>query len=75
MPNEKLSRFEAVGLFTTGSAATIGKEDARGKLALGFDADFTVLDRDLFEVADEEIVSAEVVMTVIAGEVMYEGRK
>ena len=75
LPNEKLSRFEAVGLFTTGSAATIGKEDVRGKLALGFDADFTILDRDLFEVADEEVLSAEVVMTVVAGEVMYEGRK
>ena len=71
--NEKLSRFEAVGLFTTGSAATIGKADVRGKLAAGFDADFTVLDRDLFEVEDEEIVNANVVMTVVAGEVMYRG--
>ncbi|WP_342514117.1 amidohydrolase [Sporosarcina sp. FSL K6-1522] len=73
LPHEKLSRFEAVGLFTTGSAATIGKADVRGKLAVGFDADFTVLDRDLFEVADEEIVDANVVMTVVAGDVMYRG--
>ena len=49
LPHEKLSRFEAVGLFTTGSAGTIGKADVRGKLAIGFDADFTVLDRDLFD--------------------------
>ena len=73
LPQEKLSRFESVGLFTTGSAATIDKADVRGKLAVGFDADFTVLDRDLFEVADEEILGAEVVMTVVAGEVMYRG--
>ena len=71
LPNEKLSRFEAVGLFTTGSAATIGKADVRGKLAVGFDADFTVLDRDLFTVDEEEILNANVVMTVVAGDVMY----
>ena len=73
LPDEKLSRFEAVGLFTTGSAASIGKEEVRGKLAVGFDADFTVLDKDLFKVADEEMLKAKVVLTVIAGEVMYRG--
>ncbi|CAM3271196.1 amidohydrolase [Filibacter tadaridae] len=73
LPSEKLSRFEAVGLFTTGSAATISKADVRGKLAAGYDADFTVLDRDLFQVEDEEMLAATVVMTVIAGEVQYSG--
>jgi len=73
LSDERLSRFEAVGLFTTGSAGTIGKADVRGKLAVGFDADFTVLDRDLFAVGVEEIVGASVVMTVVAGEVMYRG--
>lgn len=71
LPKQKLSRFEAVGLFTTGSAATIGKAAVRGKLAVGFDADFTVLDRDLFKVEDEEIIKAKVVMTVVAGDIMY----
>ncbi|AOV06568.1 amidohydrolase [Sporosarcina ureilytica] len=71
LPKEKLSRFEAVSLFTTGSAATIGKADSRGKLAVGYDADFTILDKDLFEVDEEEIVSAQVKMTVVDGEVMY----
>ncbi|WP_342506999.1 amidohydrolase [Sporosarcina sp. FSL K6-2383] len=73
LPDEKLSRFEAVGLFTTGSAGTIGKADVRGKLAVGFDADFTVLDRDLFVIDVEEIAHVNVVMTVVAGEVMYRG--
>lgn len=71
LPKEKLSRFEAVGLFTTGSAATIGKANSRGKLAVGFDADFTVLDRDLFVIDEEEILETAVEMTVVAGEVMY----
>lgn len=71
LPEEKLSRFEAVSLFTTGSAATIGKVSSRGKVAVGFDADFTVLNKDLFKVDVEEIVEAKVEMTVVAGEVMY----
>lgn len=71
LPKEKLSRFEAVSLFTTGSAATIGKADSRGKVAVGYDADFTVLDKDLFNVPVEEIISAKVKLTVIDGEVMY----
>ncbi|WP_262175932.1 amidohydrolase [Saccharococcus sp. Marseille-Q5394] len=71
LPKEKLSMFEAVGLFTSGSAATIGKADSRGKIGIGFDADFTVLDKDLFEVSEEEILDAAVVMTVVAGDVMY----
>ncbi|MDW0116802.1 amidohydrolase [Sporosarcina thermotolerans] len=71
LPKEKLGRFEAVGLFTTGGAATIGKADSRGKLSVGFDADFTVLDKDLFEVDEEKILDTAVVMTVVAGDVMY----
>ena len=72
LPEEKLSMFEAVSLFTSGSAATIGKANSRGKLGVGFDADFTVLDKDLFEVEGDEILDTSVVMTVVAGEVMYQ---
>ena len=32
-------------------------------------ADFTVLNRDLFTIEDEEILDAKVVMTVVAGEI------
>ncbi|MHA6259248.1 amidohydrolase [Sporosarcina sp. CAU 1771] len=71
LPEEKLSRFEAVSLFTTGSAATIGKASVRGKLDVGFDADFTVLDKDLFTVDIECIAEATVEMTVVAGDIMY----
>lgn len=71
LPDEKLSRFESVGLFTTGSAATIGKANERGKLAIGYDADFTVLDKDLFTVEEEEILAAKVQLTVVAGEIVY----
>lgn len=72
LPEQKLSRYEAVSLFTTGSAATIGKEKERGQLAVGFDADFAILAKDLFQIEEEEIVSTPVIMTVVDGEIMYE---
>ena len=72
LPCEKLSRFEAVHLFTVGSVATIGKGDVRGKLPENFDADFTILNRALFKVEDEEIISAQVVFTVVPGKVVLE---
>ncbi|WP_432353356.1 amidohydrolase [Sporosarcina sp. A2] len=74
LPEEKLSRYESVALFTSGSAATIDKADSRGKIAKGFDADFTILDRDLLTVDSEDMLKAKTVMTVVAGEIMYKGK-
>ena len=74
LPHEKLSMFEAISLFTSGAAATIGKGESRGKLGVGYDADFTVLDKDLFEVEGDAILDTSVVMTVVAGEVMYQSQ-
>lgn len=75
MPEEKLSRFEAIQLYTSGSAAAICKEDSRGLIALNYDADFTVFDRDLFEGNEEQLLEAQVEMTVVAGEIMFERGK
>lgn len=71
LPEQKLSRFEAVQLFTTGSAYAIGMEERRGKIALGFDADFTVLSHNLFTCDIEEYLSADVLMTIVDNTVMY----
>ena len=71
MPEERLSVFEAVSLFTTGSAYAIGKEENRGKIAAGYEADFTILDRDIFNVQEEEIKEINVTMTVVDGEVVH----
>ena len=48
------------------------RQITRGKLGVGFDADFTVLDKDLFEVKWMRSLIRTVVMTVVAGEVMYQ---
>lgn len=73
LPDERLSRYESVALFTSGSAATMDKADSRGKIEKGYDADFTILDRDLMTVESEDMLKAKTVMTVMAGEIMYKG--
>ena len=72
LPKEKLSRFEAVHLFTSSNASSIGKGNERGKLDVGYDADFTVLDKNLFQVSEKDMLNTKVVKTVIAGKVVYE---
>ncbi|WP_026671630.1 amidohydrolase [Alkalihalobacterium bogoriense] len=71
--NEKLTLFEAISLFTGGSAYAIGKENTMGKLLPGYVADFTMFDRDLFTLHDDELLDAKVVKTVVDNEIMYEG--
>ena len=76
--NEALTRAEALRLFTADNAYAEFAEQSRGRIAPGFDADFTVLDRDVFSAATpaSAIPKAKVVMTVVGGEIVYAvGRK
>lgn len=72
MPEQRISVYEAVQLYTTGSAYAIGKEDCMGKIVPGFKADFTVLDKDIFHIQEDEIPGINVMMTVVDDTVMYE---
>lgn len=69
---QKLTRWEAIHLFTTGSAYAIGKEAIRGLIYPNYVADFTILDQDLFHCKEEEILKANVLQTVVDDTVMYE---
>lgn len=70
-PDQKLSRFEAIQMYTLGSAQAISKEDVRGLIKPGYEADFSIFDRDLFTGRPEELLQAKAVQTVVAGEIVY----
>ncbi|MFC5712791.1 amidohydrolase [Thalassorhabdus alkalitolerans] len=72
MPEQKLTPFEAVSLFTTGSAKAIGKEETYGKILPGYAADFTVLDKDILTAQPDEILTASVLQTVIDETIVYQ---
>ncbi len=75
-PDQRLTRREALGLFTEGAAYAEFAEKQRGEIAPGFDADLTVLDRDIVSDAlpAPEIPKARVVMTIVGGAIVYSGR-
>lgn len=71
---ECLTVYEAIQLYTEGSAAIIHKEHSRGRIAPGYDADFTVLSGDPFRTDPKKLHELEAVKTVVGGRIVYEKR-
>ena len=69
--DNKLSREEALRLFTVGSAWFSQEETVKGRIASGQYADFAVLSDDYFTVTEEQIKNLESLLTVVAGKVVY----
>jgi len=57
---------------TTAGARAVGVADRRGTLAMGKDADFIVLDRNLFEIPTDEIGGTVVLRTVVGGRTVHD---
>jgi hypothetical protein len=74
--DQRLTRPEALKLFTEDAAYAEFAESRRGRIAANFDADLTVLDRDIVSDAlpPSEIPKAKVVMTIVGGEVVFRAR-
>ncbi len=70
-PESRLSRAEALRLYTLGSAWFSGEETVKGRIAPGQYADFAILSADYFTVPDEDIRSIESVLTVTGGDVVH----
>lgn len=66
-PADRLSREEALRLYTHGSAWFSGEDDRKGRLAVGCYADLAVLSDDYFAVADDAIRGIESVLTLVGG--------
>ncbi|MDA3129801.1 amidohydrolase [Aliibacillus thermotolerans] len=75
IPRERLTPYEAVYLYTVGSAQAAGKEKEFGKIAPGYDADFTILEKDILNMNVEDIANVSVVGTVVHGEFQYHKRR
>lgn len=71
-PSEKLTVAEVIKGYTYGSAYGIGREDELGTLEVGKFADIVVIDRNLFAVRPEDIRSANVEMTIMDGNIIFE---
>ncbi|NWG92930.1 MAG: amidohydrolase, partial [Parvularculaceae bacterium] len=70
-PNEKVSRAEALAMFTAAPAFASFQEADLGAIEVGRKADFTVFSKDIMTVPEAEILTAKPVMTVVDGEIVY----
>lgn len=67
----KLSRLEALMLYTEGSAKLSREENFKGTLARGKYADLAVLSGDYFNIPENEIKEIVSVLTLLGGKVVY----
>jgi len=70
-PEQRLTREQALRSYTINNAFAAFEEDLKGSITPGKLADITVLSKDIMTVPEDEIVEAEIVYTIIGGEVLY----
>jgi predicted amidohydrolase YtcJ len=72
VPEQKITVEEALRAYTVRAAYASFDEGTRGTLAAGKLADLAIIDRNIFEIAPEEIRSAEIVATFLGGRKVYD---
>jgi hypothetical protein len=72
-PDQRLDLDTALAAFTIGSAWVSRLEADTGTIEVGKHADLVVLDRDLRAIPDGTTTDARVRLTIVGGEIVYEG--
>ena len=73
-PELKVTRNEALKMFTIWPAYAAFEEKLRGSIEVGKLADLTILSADIMKIPEMEILKTHCVMTVIGGEIVYEAK-
>ena len=72
-PDERLDLATCLRAYTVNSAKVVGMGGRFGRIAVGMDADLTLLDRDIFKISAEDLKETESVLTLINGDIVYDG--
>jgi predicted amidohydrolase YtcJ len=72
-PENKITRGQALYAYTQGSAYAEFAEKRKGKLEPGYEADFILVDRDLYTVEAPKILTTVVRETWVGGQLVREG--
>lgn len=75
VPEQKISVEEAVRAYTVGSAFAEFQETVKGRITPGKLADIVILSQDIFKIDPKDIENVKVVLTLVDGRVVYEGRE
>jgi len=73
-PDQKITREEALRLYTIGSAYFSFEEDTRGSIELGKLADLVILDKDILTCPEEEIINIRPLKTMVGGNFVFEAK-
>ena len=74
LPQNKLSRYDALSGMTIWGAYFNFEEDEKGSIESGKVADFVILDRDIISIAEKNIPKVRVVATILDGNIVYSNR-
>ncbi len=72
LPDQRVTLTEAIAAFSSGAASAVLREQDLGRLAVGYRADLTLLDRDPFAVEPSELHELAVRGTIVDGELIYD---
>ena len=70
--NQRLTRLEALKMFTIWPAIASFEDDIKGTIEVGKLADFSIFDKDIMTIPEQEILSIKNVYTIVGGRVVYE---
>jgi len=69
--DQKMTREQALKSYTLDGAFAEFEEKFKGSIEVGKAADFTVYDKNIMEIPEDEILQAKVQLTVVGGKVVY----
>ena len=70
-PEQRITREEALRMWTLNAAYLTFEEDVKGSLEPGKYADFVIVDRDILTCAEDELRETRVLATVLGGREVY----
>ena len=70
--DQRLTRLEALKMFTIWPAIASFEDDIKGTIEVGKLADFSIFDKDIMTIPEEEILSVRNIYTIVGGRVVYE---
>jgi len=73
-PQQKMTRAQALRSYTLDAAHGAFEENIKGSIEVGKYADFTILDRDIMKIPEDEILNTKVKMTIVGGVVVYHSK-